>query len=606
MAHLCRYVFATLVSLVLISPTPSLRANDEAARLVGGIRTSDQLIADLEYMVVKLAGRDQAWVNSILPNIEIFLIGVATDQPLRFDFVLDAEHGRRVQGIIPIDRLNDFLQDNLDPIGIEPVRVRGDSTLHELKGKVYEGWLRYLEKPTPYAVFFPKEQFPTAQSIPKEFPNLLKQHERVIQDGFGSFVHLINGAQGAAARRSAAQKLRAEALEKLQKTPEESRNAFELRKAIVEQRMNVVEQWLVEAAEVKGGLAIDQQKGNGTSLLHIAALPDTQLHRNIERVGQEASHFQAVASPDNSVLRLRVNFPIDPGRVETYQNIYELARPTWTEEIQQDATLTDAEKQARVEMLGLMLDVFSASAALPSIDLFLDIFPGQQSNAVVFGVRATGREKIEQIIEKLPVGVSRWSVDRNVDEVGGVSIHKVSMGQKVPKSIANFYGTSGDTFVAVSEHAVWLSGGENGLEHLKSRLQTVQQNGNAAADDKLLTWNMQVRPMLQFLYEFMNDDELQLTKRLRGDGGVLARVRQRNQEAPERDEDVPGSRARSALQNFQWEATAIEALAGQPDTLDVVVRRSGAGTVTAPGLVEQGVLRALGAVIAKFAEENLE
>jgi CubicO group peptidase (beta-lactamase class C family) len=79
MSHIRRYAVTAFLSLVFCALFSPLKANDEPARVVAGLGNANQAIADLEYMVVTLADRDLIWKNDILPNIEIFMIGVAYD-----------------------------------------------------------------------------------------------------------------------------------------------------------------------------------------------------------------------------------------------------------------------------------------------------------------------------------------------------------------------------------------------------------------------------------------------------------------------------------------------------------------------------------------------
>jgi hypothetical protein len=573
----------------------------EAGRVVAGLGNTQQLFDDLEYMVVKLAGRETVWVNNIFPNLDIFVIGVSDDRPVRFDLVIDPAHGRRVQGIIPVADLRDFLDDNLDPIGIVPRRDRGDRNLYRLSGEVYDGWMRYFES---YAIFFPDEAFPSPDLLPKDLSGLLKQHDRVAADGYTAFAHLVNESGSVEGRKSAFNKIRSSALEKVKKKPEESQETFDLREAWITQQLQLLEQWFSEAAEIKGGLAVDREKGLANSSLHFAALPGTPLAENINQVSQQASRFQTVDAPEDAVLKLRVNFPIDQERIQGYREIYRLTRPVLKERIQEGQHGTDAEKQARGEIVDLMLDVFDQSADFGRIDLMLNIFPTGDAHSIVLGVRATGQEKITEIVNKLPAAVEGWSVENAIAEAGGVTIHKVSLGEDVPTSISDFYGNSAVVYLAAGDEEFWLSGGENGLENLQATLATVQSAGDVASNDELLSMTMKVGPILETLHRYSQEDDRKLLDPLQEREGLF-RSRPEGADEEESENDRPTSRTRSALQGFEWQQTAIDALKGHDDRVFVLVKKTEENVVSAPGRAHVGLLRAVGALIAKFAEENL-
>ncbi|MCA9091735.1 MAG: hypothetical protein KDA90_24260, partial [Planctomycetaceae bacterium] len=83
---------ALFALLTLLSPAA---AETPPARLVTGLSSSDDLIRDLEYLVVKLANREESWKDNVLINIEIFLEGVDPAKTVRFDSLFDEANGYR-------------------------------------------------------------------------------------------------------------------------------------------------------------------------------------------------------------------------------------------------------------------------------------------------------------------------------------------------------------------------------------------------------------------------------------------------------------------------------------------------------------------------------
>jgi len=77
-------------------------------------------------------------------------------------------------------------------------------------------------------------------------------------------------------------------------------------------------------------------------------------------------------------------------------------------------------------------------------------------------------------------------------------------------------------------------------------------------------------------------------------------------------EDKPGKKkdedrrvSRNALQNFKWHDTAIKALEGGKDVVTLEVKRDG-NALLGEMKAEEGVMTAIGKVIAKFAVEMLQ
>ena len=91
----------------LVFSGPQVLAEENESRVVAGMRSANVVIEELEHMVADLAGREESWENNIFPNIDIFLIGVDTEQPIRFDPIFSEQHGMELQPIIPLLDLDD-------------------------------------------------------------------------------------------------------------------------------------------------------------------------------------------------------------------------------------------------------------------------------------------------------------------------------------------------------------------------------------------------------------------------------------------------------------------------------------------------------------------
>ena len=581
---------------LLLGAADCLRAEEASGRVVTGLSSSQKLIDDLEYMVVGLADKQTSWDDNVFPNIDIFLIGVDPSLPVRFDVLLRPDEGQIYQPIIPVADLEDFLDNNLDPIGIEAKRDRRDRTLYELSGTVYEGWLRSLTSPNYVVISKRKDDVPKGMTHPHRL------HKELIRDGSLVFVLLDNSNQELDQRQAAYATFKENTLEDVQKRPDESRAAFELRSAIVAQQLDLLGMWFTEAERVEYHLTIDPAQHEGISDLLFSSIPETGLAASIDRIEDSPSRFAALKPRENSILSLRVNFPVDPRQAENYRQVYQLARPVLEDTLHNEESASPGEKEARVAIAHLLLDILTESSELGIADGFVDVFPNQEQHTALLGVRTLATDKIQELISKLGEGIEQWSVEMNVDRAGDVPIHKLLMGTRLAPVLSEYYGDSGEIFLAVSEETFWLAGGVNALEELKQAIATVANSEPGKPDQVLLDLTMKMRPVLDSFHRYLQEEDLAIFDLLRKQISLQQTAR-RAEKAEQGDES---ERRSASLADFEWQETAIAALSGADDTLHFKLVRSESGALTGEGLGAKAVLKAVGAVIAQFADENLQ
>ncbi|MCA8998196.1 MAG: hypothetical protein KDA80_14455 [Planctomycetaceae bacterium] len=585
---ICRSSVFALV-LVISSTIAPAQTPDEATQLMVGLKSTDQVLSDLEYVVSTLAGKKESYEDNIYLNIEVFAFGLAWDRVVRFDSIFDPEHGRQLYIGVPLESLDAFFEDNLEPIGINPQLQRSDRNLYKLTGNVYQGWLRNLPEPVPYAGIFPQKEF-----ISKEMVHPQKQHEALEKEGWLAFLKLENDANGIKQRQDSMKAVRENALKDFQKTPDESREEYELRKRMREHTLTILEQWLVESQFIKLGLKVNQKEHTAPSSFTFHALPETSLHTALERIG-EPRYFGAIASPEDPVLSLRGNIPIDEGHQAAYLEIYEMARPVAKERIDGLKKASATEKSARQEVTTLLLDVLSESIKLGKIDGFMDVTGEGNAHTLTMGIVCSGKDKIAQILEKLPAAQDGWSLEKDVDKAGDLTVHKLSLGDDVPKSLTDFYGDSKAAYVAVSDEAFWLGLGDGALKALKENIETVSAAKVVEPDNVMLSLNMHAQPVLKNVFDFTNESDLELIQ--------IFQSRRTFRGTGEGNENR--RRRVDALADFEWEQAAIDAMEGLDDRFEIELHRTEPGKLSGGGNAQQGVLKAVGAVIAKFADENL-
>ncbi len=607
---MCLRLFIACIGILCASITFGQEKPNQP-RIVTGLKSSDQLLSDLEYMVSDLAQKPQTWKVKLFPNLDIFLLGVDATKTVRYDLLFKSDVGMQNQLMIPVTDTDEFLQDNLDPIGIESRRDRRDKDLYELTGNVFEGWLRHL-KEAGYAVISKDKA-----DVPKVMPNPVDAHNHLTKAGYLVFAEFNNDAAGLSDRQKSFEKFKANIVDGIQKTPTESKESFELRKATSSMTMDLLAQYFSEAKQMRYGLKVDQAKHTGVGELLFAALPDTDLAKGFDQVGKTPSYFKALKAAEGAALDLHINFPVNEKRQKEYANIYELSRPVIVEKIDQDAKATPAEKEARKKISGLIQDILIDSTQLGLVDLFAEISKQGTHHTALIATRCNSTDKIAEIVTLLPAAQEGWSVEIDVEKIHDVAIHKLSLGKKVPKSLSDFYGNSGDICIAAGKDTFWLSGGDNALDVIKTAINSVH-GGEAEAtaageetakpqptDGVLVDLKMKAGPLLQSMDDFNKEEDLGVLK-LFQPGAFLKKEKEKETSPKKEDDSKPGMKATGALANFEWKSAAITALKDENDSVSFILKKVEDGTITGYSNGEKGILKAFGALLAKFADENLQ
>ncbi|WP_437205910.1 hypothetical protein [Planctomicrobium sp. SH664] len=577
-------------------------------RIVAGISSAEKATGALEFIVAELANKKANWEQDLYPNIEVFLIGVALDQPIRFDQLFDPAVGRLqpepsanlMQAMIPVSNFKEFLDDNLSPIGIDAKKDAKEKGLYALSGEVYEGFLRELTSPDHYAIFYKtKEALPADTASPAILGNELGKDSLV-------FLQLHNTAETIPDRKAAFDYYREIVLDGLKKGSTESADQFALRKRVRLQSIAAFEQWFVESKAVDLKLNVNTEKADAPSQLTLTALPDTDLAANFSKLKEQASYFGGIAAPADAVVALRVNLPIEAAREAGYREIYELSRPVVKEKIASDEKADAAEKTARQSAASLLLDVFSESSKLGRVDGFLDVIPSKGKHALVMGIRCNGKDKINQIIDLLPAANKTWTLTKDVAKAGDVTIHQLKLRPDAPKSLTDFYGTDRQAFLAVTDDAFWLSTGADAQSVLTSRIEAVAAAKDLKPDGVALSLKMHAQPVLRTMNDFIKEADLGVLNAVTLKEARAEQLAAKDKEKPKGKDEAPAKRPTSALKDFQWQEAAIAGMEGLDDTFELKLVLTEDDTLSGEGNVQKGVLKALGVVIAKFANENLK
>lgn len=585
---------AALLLLLAVAAGPLAAQDSPPTRIVVVLKSSDEIIADLEHMVVDLADEEEDWENNVFPNIDIFLIGIDKAQPVRFDQLIAPDGGQRQQLMVPISDLDAFNKDNLDPIGIIVKRDRRDRDLYELSD-VYEGWMRVKEDYARFSV----EEHP--EDVPADMPDPSETHDELLAKGYDVAAQLQNTKTTPEQRTAAFATYRDNTLAGIQKKPSETTEAFELRKANTAQSLETMERLFVQSSDITIGWITDASKSEGRGEFFLLPIEGTELEKTVQAQAETSSYFANIATSDASVLSGRLNVTLDELMTRQSADLYKLARPVAEQRIDETADITDEQKAARKQIAGLLFDMLSAGLDIGKWDGALEVTPADGgAHTALIGLRTADGSPMTQIVELLPAADPAYSVELNVETVGDVAIHKVTVTQNYPQALQQFFGEVGEFYIGAGPEAVWISIGSGALDAMKTGIAAVGGDAPAEVSPTIASLDFRLLPLLQVMNQLRKDGDFDLLQTLKNRGVI-------EESAPAEEgaeEAAPGAETAQMLKDFEWRDAALEALKGGDDRLhmqlDRVENRLEGDTHAASGL-----LKMIGELIAKFARENL-
>ncbi len=585
----------------------SMAQAEEPARFHTGLRSAEGLLKDLEYLTVKLSkaelvGKQKAiFDKNIQPNIDIFLIGVNPQLPVGMSFLFTEETGQGTLLQIPVEILKgDFIELNLDPIGITAEKDRKDKTLYELSGDTFNGWMRAKGDHKYASIAKLKTDVTEGVVTPDVTLNAL------FAKGYDFVAYSLNSESEARVRSAAFKKLKENRVSALKKRTDETQEAFNLRKLMLEQQMDNIGQLFAETLLIEGGWSTDADKKRGLGQSHWTAMADTHFARWIKQLDAEKSHFASVQDNDNSVFTARALLPISDTTHAHLKELYQLSPTVLKQQFEAEAKLNPEEKSARSGAANAGLEALNKSLDQRVVDLFLEIAPTEgKYHSFVLGTRSVdNRAAIETLVGHLGKVRTGWSSKTNIETQGETQIHSFTVS-KPPQAMLDFYGGDGTVYVAAGPEFVGFATGVGSLDVLKKLVEQAT-TGERKAYDAFVDIRFHARQSLEVTHAFLAEKDFDLLRLMPSQGMKSGSTEPKaGDDKEEQKKPAAGGAADklSALKNFDWEQTAIDAMPVTDDLVTIQMKLVN-GALDSEVTASEGVMAGVGAVIAKFAKEN--
>ncbi len=574
----------------------------EPAKIHAGLHSADGVLKDMEYLTVKLAKQKGIFEKNIKPNIEIFLIGVNPKLPVGMSLLFTEDTGQRKLMQIPVEDLKaDFIDGNLVPIGIDAEKDRKDKTLYALTGATFNGWMR-AKGNNNYASISDK-----ATDVPVDVASPDVTLNALFTKGLDFAALSQNTEAEAKVRAAAIKKLKENRVSALKKKSDESQEAFDLRKLMVEQQMDSMAELFSETQLIEAGWTTSEEQKQGIGQAHLTAMPNTVFAKWVAMVADEKSQFASLVPAEKSVFSARALLPLSDTTIVNLSKIYELAPTVIKQLIEKEDKLTPGQKSARIAVADVGLAALNKSLESRAVDVYLDIAPSEGTfHSFVLGMRSIdNRERMETIVTQLGLIAEGWSSKTNIEAIGETKIHSFTVA-KPPQALLDFYGGDGTVYVAAGPTFVGFATGVGSLDGLK-KVVAVASEGPGKSLESFVDVRFRARETLSTAHAFMQEKDFDLLRLMQKKSPQKDAVAPKAGEK-EKAKKAPGSGSASdrlsALQNFDWQQTAIDAMQGTDDVVTIQLKLVN-GAIDAEMKMNEGVLTGLGAVIAKFAKENL-
>lgn len=272
-------------------------------------------------------------------------------------------------------------------------------------------------------------------------------------------------------REDAVEEVRKQVLPGLKQLKTETPAQFELRKLTIDQQVTEIKQIYAEAELINGFGNISKKDKNALFETQLKALSGTPLAEGILMLGKDASYFANIPTNNSEPLSGMINFKLDALRQKHLQNFLKQARPLVKKEIEEAEATTPESKEYSVIVADILFDVLDQGAKDGVLDGVVNVtVNADKLHTIVGGAKVNGAVVTAGLV-KLK---QKAAVDMDVDKVGDVAIHKITLPTNLPE-LEEIYGKKLELFVATGPKASWYALGDGAEAKLKEALAKVEQ-----------------------------------------------------------------------------------------------------------------------------------
>lgn len=424
------------------------------------LKSAGEAFDDVDHIFKLANSPDQS--KTLTETLSLFLEGVDRQRPvfaqgflagtdLKFVFALPMASTKE---------LKLFLK-NMNDLDLTNKAVVGTPNLYEVGGLIEQGAFIRYDETLKYAII----------AEWKEEANAYKTLPDIKLLGSNDVVVLIeNTKEQAAERKNVFGRLRKEGVDALKRGADESQAAFDVRKKAAIHQLDEIERYFVESEKIRIGWTLDTARSQASVNIDLTPLAGTPLAESVALIGKHPNRF-AKLSAEGAVVVVDTNFPLDEMHKTQLLEQTPLTVTAIHDEVEKNAKLSAAEKQAGKELATLGGEIASGLAQVGVVNGALRVYPGSSGSFVSIGSGSI--EDGAKFTEFLKKGAERLGSDAltpDVDAEGDVKIHKLSFAA-YQKDFPELLAADGMVYVGVGANQVWVGSGEGALPRLKEAIK---------------------------------------------------------------------------------------------------------------------------------------
>ena len=506
-----RNLFLLCVSALLVAQPLHAQSEARIKVVAPGV---DRLKEDVKYLVELSPTKtlkDQ-WTKTLDPLINSFAEGLDTTRPMRVDLVFGkADVGRELH--FPLKKLEGkggFLE-NLNGFGFANKKLAPglfqltEGTKKNLK---IVGFLREANKYASIA--------PTQAAVPANLPHpITPDLQAYLAKGYDVAAELKNDPKdkaGMAARLANFKELRKQLEAGITFKRDEDKSTFELRKLMVVHNLDEAERFLVETELLTVNWVTDIVAKKGRGELSFSAIPETGLRASAELLAAKPSYFANVKPPAKPAVTGRLTFPVDALRVGHLKAFYKAFRPVLAKHLEEHASLKDADQKTAAKQAGdLVIDMLETGLEVAVVDGILDLTEAEGGqHTLLFGIRAADGKVADQILGHFPKIWPGFETKLNVAEVGGASLHTLTLPERRLPRFQKFFPGETVIHVATSKEAVWIAIGTTAQADLTAAINAAAGPAPEKVDPIVGSFSANMTKLVQ-LIEALEPDQPETT-----------------------------------------------------------------------------------------------
>jgi hypothetical protein len=553
----------------------------------------DTLKKDLKYLVElsPTPALKKQWENTLEPLIDSFAEGFDPAKPIRVDVIFGKEISFEMHFPVSLfDKGGKGFVPNIKGMGFDVKPVGANTNLYTVveAGAGANKKPYYMRHVNGYASIA-AAQAAVPANMPDPITDNAKGVQPLLEKGYGVIGSMKNSAAAAdvAARRANFQALRKQLEAGLAFKRNEDKNEFALRKLTLIQNLAEAERFVVETDELLFGwtttIAAKEAVGKGRAEFSISALPDTDLFKSSSVLATKPSYFANVTLKPDAVVSGKINFGIDPLRVEHLKEFYKTVRPVLEARIDKRETLKEADQKAAAKKAAnLLIDMADEGLPLAKADLFMDLHSaGGGKHTLICGTVTTNGHNAVEIIKLLPKINAGRAVKLDIEKIGDdIRLHSVTVPDRRKEAFQTLFPGEDTIYVATSKDAVWGAIGVNAVAELKAAIQQAAAPAPNMVDPRVMYFTAHAARLVELL-DIVRPEPQKIDEKL---------SKQEQERLKTREKDLEKIRK-----------LAIEATANCDALFSGEVRKTGS-RVEGSLDVSECVLKFVGAVTADFAK----